>query len=192
MRSILILTATLLLASCQGNKREQSGHQHDSSSSAKPIAADTTRKSLPKEVHAQVGKAHMTIRYHAPSVRGRTIWGGLVPFDEVWVTGAHAATSLEIDHPVLVGGKEIPSGKYALFTIPGKEKWTIIINRNWEQHLADDYDSKDDVVRVEVKPELNEKVQERLQYAILPDGDSRGAIYIRWEKVGVSLPFGIR
>lgn len=192
MRSILILTATLLLASCQGNKREASGHQHDSSSGAKPIAADTTRKSLPKEVHAQVGKAHMTIRYHAPSVRGRTIWGGLVPFDEVWVTGAHAATSLEIDHPVLVGGKEIPSGKYALFTIPGKEKWTIIVNRNWEQHLADEYDSKDDVVRVEVKPELNEKVQERLQYAIVPDGDTRGAIYIRWEKVGVSLPFAVR
>ncbi len=132
------------------------------------------------------------IKYHAPAVRGRAIWGGLVPYGEVWVTGAHSATSFEIDKDFIVNGQEIPAGKYALFTIPDKENWTIVINKNWDQHLADEYDQKDDVVRVLVKPEQLGQIQERLKYTVLSNASSEGTIRISWEKVGVSLSFKVK
>ncbi|MFX7732024.1 DUF2911 domain-containing protein, partial [Acinetobacter baumannii] len=75
--------------------------------------------------------------------------------DEVWVTGAHEATTFEIGKSFIVGGKEIPAGKYAIFTIPGKNEWTVIINKQWKQHLATEYDEKEDVVRIKVKPKRN-------------------------------------
>ena len=102
------------------------------------------------------------IVYHSPGVRKRIIWGGLVPFDEVWVTGAHDATTLEIDKTFISRGKEIPAGKYAIFTIPGKNEWTVIINKQWKQHLASEYDEKDDIVRLKVKP-VKVPHKERLQ-----------------------------
>ena len=137
----------------------------------------------------KIGKANITISYHSPGVRNRTIWGGLVPYDDVWVTGAHNATILDVDKDFVVAGTKISKGKYAIFTIPGKEEWTIIINKTWEQHLTDDYLQQEDVVRLKVKPEqLNEKV-ERLQYFIEDNKGYNGVISVAWEKVKIS--FGI-
>lgn len=85
----------------------------------------------------------------------------------------------------------VPSGKYAFFTIPGKNLWTIIINKNWNQHLADDYSQAEDVVRLAVAPEVEELPQERLRYVIKGDGDKAGEIMLYWEKLEVSLPFEI-
>jgi len=82
----------------------------------------------------------------------------------------------------------VAAEKYAVFTIPGKEEWTIIINKNWEQHLTDDYDPKQDVVRVKVKPETEELNQERLRYVIEPGQNNTGEVVIYWEKLEVSLP----
>ena len=87
------------------------------------------------------------------------------------MTGAHMATSVEFNHDVLIENKTIPAGKYALFTIPGKEEWIIIVNTNWQQHLTDNYDAIDDVVRVTIKPEIEERNQERLRYVIESEGD---------------------
>jgi hypothetical protein len=164
-------------------------HKNHSQSS---VQTDTLKKSIPKEVHAQIGNAHVMIKYHAPTVRGRTIWGGLVPYGEVWVTGAHSATSLEIDRNFSVDEKEISAGKYALFTIPGKDKWTIIINKKWDQHLADEYDQKDDIARIEVMPEQLSHVQERLRYAVVSENGNNGVIEITWEKIKVRLPFQLK
>jgi hypothetical protein len=175
---------------CQSQK-ENTGHNHDSTATPDVVAADTIKKSIPKEEHAQVGSAHLTIKYHAPTVRGRTVWGGLVPFGEVWVTGAHSATSLEVDKTLLIGDTQLSPGKYAMFTIPGKDKWTIIINKNWDQHLADEYDQKDDVIRVDVTPEKLENIQERLKYRVIPTDDKSGTIEISWEKIKVKLLFKI-
>ena len=188
--SILIIFAFLNF-SCETKKTETDNHEHQTAS-PEVAPADTIKKSIPKEEHAQIGTAHLMIKYHAPAVRGRTIWGGLVPYDEVWVTGAHSATSFEIDKDIRIGEKEVPAGKYALFTIPGKEKWTIILNKNWEQHLADDYDQKEDMVRLEVSPEITENIQERLKYTLKEIDDSSGSVDIRWEKIKVSMPFQIK
>jgi len=125
-------------------------------------------------------------------VRGRIIWGGLVPFDKVWVTGAHSATSIEFSRELVINGKTIAAGKYAFFTIPSKKNWTIIINKNWRQHLTDQYDEKQDVVRITTTPEIEDKNQERLRYLIEKESDSVGEIVVYWEKIEISLPFKIK
>ena len=193
--SIIIIA---LLSCCSKAKNEDSAKEQSSKIVA-PIEggtiiiseqanADTLKGSLKAMAMGTIGNAGITINYHSPAVRGRVIWGGLVPFSNVWVTGAHRATSIEFNQEVIIGGVNVPAGKYALFTIPGKEEWTIIINKNWEQHLADDYNQKDDIVRVKVKPETEEKNQERLRYVIETEDDSTGEIVIYWEKLEISLP----
>jgi len=143
--TILLYFAVILSTGCQPKKETVDNHEHPSPS---PVVAeaDTVKKSLPKETHAMIGDAHITINYTAPVVKGRVIWGGLVPFNDVWVTGAHRATSFEIDKAFSINNQTIPAGKYAIFTIPGEETWTFILNRNWDQHLADDYSASDDIV----------------------------------------------
>jgi hypothetical protein len=168
--------------------QKSSGHH---SEKAPMMATDSLKKSIPKEEHEFIGEAHLTLLYHAPAVRGRMIWGGLVPYGEVWVTGAHSATSLEIDKDFTINKHVVPAGKYAIFTIPGKETWQVIINKKWDQHLADEYDQKDDLVRVEITPEITEQHQERLRYTIVPLNERKGSIIIRWEKMRISVPVEI-
>jgi hypothetical protein len=155
---------------------------------AEQSATDTLKGSLKAKAMGTIGNTGITINYYSPAVRGRIIWGGLIPFDNVWVTGAHRATNIDFNQEVEIGGVKILPGKYALFTIPGKEEWTVIINKNWDQHLADDYDQKLDIVRVKVKPETEETHQERLRYVIEQEGDNDGEIVLYWEKLEVSLP----
>jgi hypothetical protein len=102
--SSLLFIAILVVAACQPKKDE---HHHEAAATEQP-AVDTVKRSVPKEEHAMVSNAHITILYHAPAVRGRQVWGGLVPFDEVWVTGAHRATSFEINKDFSIDGKNYP------------------------------------------------------------------------------------
>jgi hypothetical protein len=157
--------------------------QHDHATPS----ADSLKKSVYKEVHEQIGKAHIMLGYSAPAVRGRVIWGGLIPYDEVWVTGAHQATWFDTSEPIELNGVKIPAGKYGLFTIPGKDKWIVIINKNWEQHLADEYDQKDDIARIEVTPTVSERIQERLKYTIEPLSERKFRLTIRWEKIAIAV-----
>ncbi len=200
---ILSLAASINFISCNTKKSvsEQKPNEAATPSETKKEEAviiqkqsepDTLKGSLKAEAIGRIGNTEIKISYHSPSVRGRIIWGGLVAYDKVWVTGAHKATSIEFNNDLEIGGKVIPSGKYALFTIPGKEEWTIIINKNWQQHLTDNYDAKDDIVRVKVKPETDEANQERLRFAVENGGNSKGEIVMYWEKLEVSLPFKAR
>ena len=184
--SSILIAFSLVAVACQPQK-DQTAHEHSTEGKSE-APVDTVRKSIPKEEHAQIAGTHFMIKYHAPGVRGRTIWGGLVPYGEVWVTGAHSATTLELDKDVMINGTKVPAGKYAFFTIPGQEKWTLILNKNWDQHLADDYDATEDIVRLDVIPETLSSVQERLKYSIIDKGNSEASIDVSWEKVKVSLP----
>lgn len=150
------------------------------------LVKDTSKKSIKSAAEGKIGSANVTINYHSPGVRKRIIWGGLVPFDEVWVTGAHDATTITFDKDIIINNVRIPAGKYALFTIPGKKEWTAIINKKWKQHLATEYDSAEDVVRVKVKPQKASHL-ERLQYFIEP----KGSIAVGWEKLKISIPVAI-
>jgi hypothetical protein len=143
-------------------------------------------------VSKKINDANITIRYYSPAVRNRQIWGSLVPFDKVWVAGAHSATSIESDRGLIVEGKTIPAGKYGFFAIPGNPEWTLIINKNWDQHLADEYDEKDDLLRWKVKPDTASSVQERLMYDIDQPGEYKGNFELVWEKLRIKTPFDIQ
>ena len=157
----------------------------------KQTEADTLKGSLKAYSLLQSGPVRIAITYHSPAVRGRIIWGGLIPLGQVWVTGAHMATTFESNYDFVMGDKIIKAGKYALFTIPTKDKWTIIINSNWQQHLADEYKMEEDIVRFTITPQTQAENQERLQYAIETRSTTDFAFHIRWEKVKVSVPFTI-
>lgn len=144
---------------------------------------DTFKKSIPCIAKGTAGGASIQINYYSPGVKKRVIWGGLVPFEQVWVTGAHNATRIELSKDVSVGGTRIKAGTYALFTIPGREEWIFILNKNYQQHLADNYRQEEDVVRIKVKPIAVETLLERLQYII-----ENGKLIIAWEKLKIEIP----
>jgi hypothetical protein len=175
----LILSGSASLANAQQQTKEEICYNPN-------LVKDTSKKSIKSMAFAMINGDSVKINYHSPGVRNRTIWGGLVPYDEVWVTGAHDATTIETGKPFIVGGKEIPGGKYAVFTIPGKNEWTVIINKNWKQHLATEYDEKDDIVRLKVKPKKNPHT-ERLQYFVENNRKGNGTIAVAWEKLKISF-----
>ena len=103
-------------------------------------------------IKQRVGLTDIEIVYSRPGVKGRTIFGGIVPYGQVWRTGANAATKITFSTAVKLNGTEIPAGTYALFTIPGEDEWTIIINKGAAQWGAFQYDEKADVTRFKVSP----------------------------------------
>jgi hypothetical protein len=152
------------------------------------IKEDLRKASTPRVTTLSAGKTQLRLNYYSPGVRGRVIWGGLVPFDQVWVTGAHSANKFEIGSDIKINGQVIKAGIYGLFTIPGKEKWTFILNTNHEQHLSDDYDAKDDVFRLDFKPVQTEMTQ-RLTFELKETSRKEGALIFKWENLSFSVPF---
>ena len=145
------------------------------------------RVSQGAKVTQTAGLTDITISYHRPGVKGRVIWGELVPFDAVWRTGANEATTIEFSTEVSVAGTKIAAGKYSLFTIPSREEWTIVINKNPNTWGAYDYKPEEDVVRFKVKPETSGH-QEWLVFTF--ENLSKGSldVVMRWEKVKVTFP----
>ncbi len=129
------------------------------------------------------GGQNVEVHYSSPSVRGRAIWGELIPYGKVWRTGADEATTFDTDKDILVNGKNLPKGKYAMFTIPGEKEWIFIFNKDWKQWGASSYDISKDVLRVTVpafkSPVFNEKF-------LIDVSDN--FLSIRWEKINVNVP----
>lgn len=145
--------------------------------------AHAQQRTSPKaEASGTVGGAKVDIVYCRPSADGRKIMGGLVPFGKVWRTGANAATTIEFDKSVKIEGKSLPAGKYALFTIPDEDEWTIIINKDYNQQGAYNYDEKKDVLRVNVKPKKTDQFVET--FTIAPERDR---VSMKWENTEVSF-----
>lgn len=143
--------------------------------------AQNTKPSPPASSEFKVGTATIKINYSAPSVKGREIWGKLVPYDQVWRTGANEATTFETDQDIKVEGKPLAKGTYSLFTIPGKDEWVIIFNKTAKQWGAFSYKQADDVLRVTVRPGLANSFTETLKI----DGKVDGSVSISWEKLEV-------
>jgi hypothetical protein len=156
------------------------------------LIEDTFKGSARREASASIGNTSVTINYGSPGKRGRVIWNGLVSYDQVWVSGSHWATAVTFSEDVVINDVEVPAGIYGFFTIPGREEWTLIINKHFDQHLADEYDEADDVVRVSVKPtELDNEVP-RLTYEVEKVSDTEGAISLSWDQIKVSMPFNFK
>ena len=142
---------------------------------------DTKRLSKNGKVEGTIDGVKVTLEYGRPKVKGRQIWGDLVPFDKVWRTGADEATTFTIDKDIKVEGKKLAAGTYGLFTIPGKTEWTIIFNKVAKQWGAFKYNSGEDVLRVMVKPAAAENVEE-MTFKI--EGNK---LLLCWEKLCVPI-----
>lgn len=141
------------------------------------------RASPPAQDSAMVGSTKVVIDYSRPSVKGREIYGALVPYNEVWRAGANEATTFEVDKDVLIEGQPLPAGKYALFAIPGEEEWTIIFNKTAEQWGAYEYDEAEDALRIQVAPQPAPEETEMLTYTI----DENGEVSLLWADTEVGF-----
>lgn len=183
-----IILSAAILSSCGNTNKPSDENKVDSTlNTAKdtvasaPVEDKSKRESPPKEASFSLNGVTVNIAWGAPKVKGRSIWGDLVPYDEVWRTGANEASTIEFDKKALVDGKEIPAGKYALFTIPGKKQWTIIFNTRPDQWGAFEYEKEKDQLRVTSKPETVE-MSETLEFSA-----DEEKVYIRWEKIQVGF-----
>lgn len=190
---IALLVVALSVLSCKNEPKQsnQNDHQHHNSSANNDDGNKKKVLSPHTSAMAMIGDAHVHIDYSSPGVRGRIIFGGLVGYDNVWQAGAHYATWIETDKDLTIAGEKLPAGKYGFFTIPSKSDWTIMINKNWDQHGKDEYDEKEDVIRFKVTPEISEDIQEHLEYKITETSDNSGVISMSWEKVKIEFPFAI-
>ncbi len=186
-KSAYLLLLVLFTFSCAPKTETDSVAQEDHSQHQATEASPATSKSPLTSAMAMIGGNHIHIDYSSPSVRGRQIFGGLVGFGEVWSTGAHKATSIKFDKNVLIGGKEIPAGKYGFFTIPGENEWTIILNKVWDMHLADDYNQSEDLIRITVTPETLPETVESLTYTVSEKSANTAEISVAWDKTKISF-----
>lgn len=145
---------------------------------------DSDRASKNGRTAGEIDGIDIVVEYGRPKVKGREIWGGLVPYDEIWRTGADEATTIELSTDALVEGEELSAGRYALFTIPGQEEWTVIFNREPDQWGAFGYDASQDELRVTVTPRQGEHVEE-MDFVV--DGSE---LVLRWEELRVPIEIG--
>ena len=138
---------------------------------AKPSPAES--------ISGKINAATITIDYGSPYVKGRKIWGGLIPFDKIWRAGANEATTLSTDKDILVEGKKLPAGKYSLFIIPNEKKCTVIFNNNSKQWGAYNYKEDLDQLRVEVSPKKKNESTEKLLFLV--KNNTVALLWDNWE-----------
>lgn len=139
------------------------------------------------KVSQDVGLTTITVDYSAPAVKGRKIWGGLVPYGQVWRTGANSATKVTFSKDVTFAGKPVPAGTYALFTIPTAGDWTVILSKKADQAGSSQYKIEDDLLRVTLKPKAS-PARERLAFLVTDFTDDKAQLALEWEKLRLSIP----
>lgn len=160
---------------------------------AAPLAQAELRlpRTSQKQVVSQtIGITDMTVTYHRPGVKGRTIWGELVPFGEPWRTGANEATQFETSTDILVEGKALPAGTYSLVTIPNKDKWTVVFSKQKELWGAFGYKPEEDQLRIQVTP-ATAPAMEWMAITLDPTGPAAAELAIHWEKLRVAVPLSV-
>lgn len=149
---------------------------------------DKSKRASPPEVaNGTVASSAITINYSSPAVKGRKIWGGLVPYDKVWRLGANEATIFETSKDIMVEGKKLPAGKYSLYAIPGEKEWTFIFNSKtgqWGIKMggSSTEDPANDVLRVMAKSMKSSVFNERMKFVINNSGFA-----LEWENLRVPV-----
>ena len=155
------------------------------------VAAQEFLLKLPRtspraRVTQTIGITDISVDYGRPGVKGRRIWGSLVPYDRVWRSGADENTFITFSTPVIVGSHEIPAGSYGIHMIPGRVYWTIILTSQYRAWGSFTYDDSEDVVRLQVRP--HEVLhRERLLYFFEDIASNSTRVSMEWEKRGVSF-----
>jgi hypothetical protein len=143
-------------------------------------AVELPRQSPLATVTQAIGYTTATITYSRPAVKGRAIWGGLVPYGQIWRAGANEATTLELTTDAKINGQALPKGKYALYILPTDKDWTFIFSKNHKTWGSYTYDQKEDALRVTVVPQAADHM-ERLEYSFDNLSDSGATLVTRWK-----------
>lgn len=147
------------------------------------------RTSPTASVTQKVGVTDISVNYHRPGVKGRVIWGGLVPYDEVWRTGANEVTTITFGHDVTFGGSPVAAGTYGLFTLPAADGWTVILSSNTTT-WGTVYDASKDILRVKVTPRAAEHT-EWMSFGFTELSDTGAVLELRWEKIAIPVRIGV-
>jgi Protein of unknown function (DUF2911)/Tetratricopeptide repeat len=148
----------------------------------------TPAPSPTQTIKQDFGLANVELSYSRPGIKGRKVFGDLVPFGKVWRTGANSATTLTFGDAVTIGGTKIPAGKYGLLTIPDKKSWVIIISKQTDVTNPADYKQDQDLVRVEVKTMDMDESMETFTMQFANVKPSTCELHIMWDKTVVALP----
>lgn len=189
MKKLVLSFLLVTTIYCKNNSVNHSDHKRQSQTGEEAISNKKEILSPSKYAMTMIDGAHIHIDYSSPSVRERIIFGGLLAYGEIWQSGAHNATWISTNKDLLINDNLLKAGKYAFFTVPNKEFWTIIFNKNWKQHGKDEYNQADDVFRFDVKPKISEQLKENLTYKVEKIGNQQGTISLSWEKITISFPF---
>ncbi len=152
----------------------------------------TPQPSPSAKLEQTVGLTQVIIDYSRPGMKERKIFGELVPYDKMWRTGANSSTKIEFDNDVIFGGKEVPAGKYALYTIPGELEWTIILNKNIESWGIDQYKEAEDLVRFNVKSAKLNDIVETFTIELSNLKSNGGNVNISWENTLISVALEVK
>ena len=146
----------------------------------------TPRPSPDATVIQYVGVTEIKIDYSSPAVKGRKIWGDLVPFGEIWRTGANEATTITFSDVVKVNGNELPAGTYGLHTIPGENEWEFIFSKDTKVDGSSNFNKDNEVLRIKAKPEEHH-FMERLTFLFTDVTDNSASVNLLWDKLKVSF-----
>jgi len=150
-----------------------------------------SRYTSPKEnVTSTIAGKKISIEYYAPSMHGRKVMGGLVPFGEVWCTGANWATKITTEGNLQIGNLKLPAGSYSIWTLPNQNDWKLIINKQTGQFHRD-YDSSLDFGRTPMNLKTLPAPVETFKIELRPDGGNKGTLALVWEKTEASIPFTV-
>jgi hypothetical protein len=139
------------------------------------------------KISQKVGLTDVIVDYSRPSTKGRKIFGELVPFGQVWRTGANGATVLTFSTEVSIGGTKVPAGSYALYSIPGKSSWTMILSKDTKLWGAIGYDAKDDLLRFEASPAKTSRMYDSFEISFNKLTDNSADLSIKWEQTRVTF-----
>lgn len=181
-KSYVQISLVLFLALAMGSAfAQQASHDQQSSQADQSAQDKSKRPSPPGTAQCTINGKKVTIEYSRPSMKGRKIMGGLVPYGKVWRTGANEATTLTTETDLDIGGAKVPAGKYTLYTLPSQGTWKLIINKQTGQ-WGTEYDQKQDLARVDMK--TSEIVVPVKQFTISLDQDSNNSadLVLEWEK----------
>jgi DUF2911 family protein len=168
MPKLLLTAATVLLLCANSSMAEE-------------------RKSPHEKVSIDLGGHSITINYGRPYMKGRKVVGaGLVPYGKVWRTGADEATTLETGADLDINGLRVPAGKYALFTLPATDSWTLIVNKTADQWGAFDYKAADDLGRAPMKVSASASPVEQFTIKLTPAGSNAATLEMAWENTAVT------
>lgn len=154
------------------------------------MAQELPQPSPAASVMQRVGLTDVTVKYSRPGMKGRTVFGDLVPYGEMWRTGANQATSVTFSTDVMISGQTLKAGSYSLFTIPSETEWVIIFNKNLDLWGTGGYSKDMDALRVNVKPGTTEAV-ERMEFWFQNLTDDGADLILAWSTTKVAIPIKV-